>query len=124
MAIRQVRRFLRLRHFRELLAQHKHHLFDRAHRDHVERHVEHLFAYIHVRTGENAKQVNDEGVQDMLVAQTQRIQAVEHDELDIVVALLDRQLNQCTRDGFNGENIISETSQGDGRLVLHSMTRR
>ena len=43
----------------------------------------------------------------MFVAQTQCIQAVKYDELDIVVALLRRQLNQSTRDGFDSKDIIS-----------------
>mmetsp|Transcript_10832 Transcript_10832/g.28114 ORF Transcript_10832/g.28114 Transcript_10832/m.28114 type:complete len:938 (-) Transcript_10832:320-3133(-) len=115
---------LRALRARDLLLQRVHHLADVPRRDEVERDVQALLADVEVGARQRAHHVHHHLLQHARVFHLELLQALEHDELDVVVTLSceergvarRRRLDRC---GGRGE--------GDERgraLVQHRVRRR
>ncbi|KAI3494698.1 hypothetical protein L1887_40514 [Cichorium endivia] len=104
--------------FHELLLEQQHDLLDVAAGDHLEGDAERLASDVHVWAGEHAEEVHDERVNDVLVLGTQGVEAVEHDEFDVVVALLDGELDERACGCLYGGGVLGERGERGGGLVL------
>ena len=76
----------------DLLLERRHHLVDVAAGDEVEDDVERLFANVHVWGGDGAKDVHDHLLHDVPVRVLELRDAIQDDELDVVVGLRHQQL--------------------------------
>ena len=111
--------------FTHLLPQDNDHLSDGARGDELEAQSQGLASDLDVGRGEHAQNVHDELLEHALVAGhlLQRQQLVEDDELDVVVALLDDEVDVGGGGGLDGGGRRGEGDQGAGGLVLDGGAR-
>ncbi len=83
-------------------------------------------SHLDVGRGEDAKDVHDGLLQDLLVAGHlfHGNQAVQHDQLHVVVALLDDEVDVGGDGGLDGGGGAGEGDQGAGRLVADACRAR
>ena len=104
----------------ELLLEDEAHLVDGARRDQVEAQMDRFAAHLEVGRAEHAQYVHDELLEDFLVRVRllQLYDLVEHDELDVVVALLDDEVDVAGGGGAHRRRRRRQRDERAGRLVL------
>ena len=102
---------------RELLLQQHHDLLNVLARNHLQSDSKSLSPDINVRAGKNTQDFHGQFVQDSLVANAQLVNAVQYNELDIVVCLPNRELDQFTGGGLDGDGIAGKGSERRGGFV-------
>ena len=84
----------------QLLLQEPDDLFDVPRRNHLERNREGLPPHLHVGTSEDAEDVHDEFVEDVLVLGVKEGDALEDDHLDVVGGFLENEGNEAACGGW------------------------
>jgi hypothetical protein len=109
---------LRLR-ARNLLLQHLHDLVDVLQRDQVEREQQRLATNVDRRTRERAQHVEQQVLHHLRVALLDDVEAVEHNQLDVVVALGAQHIDEGGGGGAHGRRRRRQLEQRGGGLEAH-----
>ena len=106
----------------DLLFEDEHHLLDVARGDQLHGDVERLAPHLDVGRGEDAEDVHDGLLEDLLVAGhlLHGNQPVEDDQLYVVVALFDDEVDVGRDGGLHGGGRAGERDERAGRLVANT----
>ena len=107
-----------LKRVRQLLLQQQHHILHVPTRHHLQRNPESLPLHLHIVAAQHPQHIHHQPIQHMLMLAPQPIDPIQHDQLDVVVALLDAEVDEATRRGFDGSGVLGEGGEGGGSFVL------
>lgn len=106
-----------------LLEQH-HNLLHVLARHHFQGDAKSLPANINVRAGEHTQDFHGKVIQNTLIPDSQLVDPVQYNELDVVVGLPDGQFDQFARSGLHSHGIAGEGRQRCRSFVDHRTRRR
>lgn len=101
----------------ELLLEQHNNLLNVLAGDHFEGNAKSLSPDINVGAGENTQNFHGQVIQNTLIANSQLIDTVQHNKLDVVVRLPDRKLDQLSGGGLHGDRVAGKGSKGGGSFV-------